>query len=329
MKLELRKKYAVEDAGSKQFHRLVLLESGAIVGFFSKDDTGSILWIDKNGTTEVEIELVDCDPFNIPALFHFQGYAGIYSSNKDIVVLYHEDDKSTPVMLPIRNSLPQMAFPRFNKPLPNYGYAGNTDDNIVPILFRDSGLLPVYIAQLQIDLDKKEASWLDLKHWGNKADIDLEAASFQRPGTPFAVLHALRKQASIFTFGIGHRDNGYLKPGMDYSDLVTINDTGTISDTLFSLGRLYKENKKGGKECIFSSSGRYAILTPVYKSDDWKNRQRLFDLQTREMIEVGLPAEVSGYRIIDHHHDQFLMADNYTNLIFAATANIAVLVECS
>lgn len=97
-----------------------------------------------------------------------------------------------------------------------------------------------------------------------------------------------------------------------------------LDDTLFSLGRLYKENKKGGKECIFSSSGRYAILTPVYKSDDWKNQQRLFDLQSRELIEVALPKEVAGYRIIDHNHDQFLLANNYTNLIFARTGNLAV-----
>ena len=324
MKLELQKKYAVEDAGSKQFHRLVLLESGTILGFFSDEDTCSLMWIDENGIMEKVVEQVDCDPFDTPALFHFQGYAGIYSSNKDFVVLYHEGDRSNPVQLPIRNSLPQIGFPQFNKPLSNYKYAGNTDDNIIPVLFMDSGLLPVYIAQLHIDLDKKEASWLDLKHWGNKAAIDLEAASFPRPGTPFALLHALRKQDTIFTFGIGHRDSGYLKPGMDYSDLVTINNTGAISDTLFSLGRLYKEGKKGGKECVFSSSGRYAILTPVFKSDDWKNKQRLFDLQTRELIELTLPKEIAGFRIIDHHHDQFLLADNYINLIFAGTANIAV-----
>lgn len=324
MKLELRKEYTIEDAGSKQFHRLVLLESGTIVGFFDNEDACSLLWIDENGTTETGTGLIDCNPFDTPALFHFQGYAGIYSSNNDYVVLYHEEDKSNPVKLPIRNNLPQIGFPQFSKSLSNYKYAGNSDDNIVPILFTDSGLLPVYIAQLQIDVENSEASWLNIQYWDNKTGIDLEAASFQRPARPFAILHALRKQESTYTFGIGHRDSGYLKSGMDYSDLVTINNTGAINDTLFTLGRLYKEDKKGGKECIFSSSGRYAILTPVYKSDDWKNRQRLFDLQTHELIEVTLPGEVSGFRIIDHHHDQFLMADNYINQTFAGTANIAV-----
>jgi hypothetical protein len=257
-------------------------------------------------------------------LFHFKGYAGIYSSNNDFVVLYHETNRSAPIKLPIRNSLPEIGFAEFNKALSNYRYAGNTDDHIVPVLFKDSGLLPVYIAQLHIDVEKKEASWLDVKHWGNKAPIALDAASFQRPAKPFAILHAQRRQGSTYAFGIGHRDSGYLKPGMDYSDLATINNTGAIIDTLFSLGRLYKEDKKGGKECIFSSSGRYAILTPVYKSDDWKNKQRLLDLQTRELTDVILPKGATGYRIVDHHHDQFLLADNYINLIFAGTENLAI-----
>ncbi|HEY8954282.1 hypothetical protein [Chitinophaga sp.] len=104
----------------------------------------------------------------------------------------------------------------------------------------------------------------------------------------------------------------------------TINNTGVINDTLFSMDRLYKEAQKGRKECIFSSSGRYAILTPVYKSDDWKNKQRLFDLHTCELIEVTLSKPVSSYRIIDHQHDQFLLTDNHTNLIFAGTANLTI-----
>lgn len=329
MKLELIREHTIEDAGSKQFHRIVLLDSGTIVGFFGSETACSLLWIDENGKIELAVDLIDCDPFDTPALFHFKEYIGIYSSNNDFIILYHETNRSVPIKLPVRNSLPQIGFPQFNKPLSNYSCAGNTDDHIVPILFTDSGLLPVYIAQLQIDLEKQEASWLDLKYWDNKVPIAIGAASFQRPAKPFAILHALRMQDSIYTFGIGNRDSGYLKPGMDYSDLVTINKTGAIDDTLFSLGRLYKENKKGGKECIFSSSGRYAILTPVYKSDEWKNQQRLFDLQSGELIEVALPKEVAGYRIIDHNHNQFLLANNYINLIFAGTGNLAVAMALS
>ncbi len=201
----------------------------------------------------------------------------------------------------------------------NYKYAGNSDDNIIPFLFGNGGLLPVYIAHLQIDVTGAAASWLNLQYWNNKTAVCLAEENFTKPEKPFAILHALRKQDTCYTYGIGNRDSGYLKPGMEFSELVSIHETGIIKETLFLLGRLYKEAKKGGKECIFSLSGKYAILTPVYKSDDWKNKQKLFHLASRQLIDIELSKEFSGYRIIDHHNDSFLLVDNHINIICANT----------
>lgn len=92
---------------------------------------------------------------------------------------------------------------------------------------------------------------------------------------------------------------------MEFSELATVSETGMVKETFFSLGRLYKEARKGGKECIFSSSGDYAILIPAFKSDDWKNKQKLFDLVNKQLIDIELPKGLSSYRIIDHYNDSF------------------------
>lgn len=328
MNLEHIRTWSVENAQAKQYHRIVLLNSGTIVGLYSESGTCYLQWISGDENVAIKIDEIEDDPFATPALFHFGEYAGIYSSKKDFVVLYHENEKTKQIQVPIENTLPQKKFPNFSRPLLNYTRAGNTDSNIIPVLFVDGSLLPVYIAQLQIEPDNLSAKWINLHYWENKKPIQLEAETFERSSKAFAILHAVQKKDTLFAFGIGHNDAGYLKPGMECSDLVTLTETGAVNETLFTLGKLHKESKKGGKECIFSSSGKYAILTPAFKSDDWKNKQKLFDLETRELIDLKLPKELSDLRIIDHNNDYFLLADNYINLVFANVGRLVICNQC-
>ena len=76
------------------------------------------------------------------------------------------------------------------------------------------------------------------------------------------MLHALNRENFSYAYGIGDSESGYLKQGMEFSELAKIDSNGKVVQTIFSSGWLYKEIKKGGKECIFSSSGQYAIFNP-------------------------------------------------------------------
>jgi hypothetical protein len=324
MQLKQTQSIKIGNAAQKQQYSILILKSGTVVSFFSQDDDCYVEWFGGNENVQVKVEEIAWDVFETPAFFHFGNHVGVYSSKNDFVVLYDEAEKHKAIKMPVKNKLPEIAFPSFNKPLSNYHRAGVTDNNVIPVLFTSMGLLPVYIGELHLDLEKSSATWSHLKHWNNQAKIDLQAESFVKPAKSFAVLHALNKQGVSYAYGIGDRESGYLKPGMEYSEMAVIDENGLVKETLFSLGRLYKESKKGGKECLFTSSGKYAILTPVYKADDWKNKQKLFELDTRQLIDVELPEGLSGYRIIDHHNDRFLLADNYTNLIFANTEELVL-----
>lgn len=316
--------FEIQDAGQKQFHRIVLLNTGTVVGYYSQGDTCFLAWFKGNEIMETKVDEIACDVFGTPAFFHFQNYAGLYSAKNDIVILYSESNKHTPARIAITNHLPKAKYPNFNRHLSNYHSAGNTDTNIIPILFTNGGMLPVYAANLQVDVEKGTASWLDLKYWSNKQPIALENESFDRPQKPFTILHALNKESVSLLYGIGDRDGGYLKPGMEFSELSMVDEIGTLKETLFSLGRLYKEGKKGGRECTFSSSGKYAILTPAFKSDDWKNKQKLLELDSKQLIEVELLKALSDYRVIDHNNEVFLLVNRYSNLVFAGTDSIII-----
>ncbi|MDQ0108128.1 hypothetical protein J2T02_003250 [Chitinophaga terrae (ex Kim and Jung 2007)] len=322
MKLAPAQTFEIQDAGQKQFHRIVLLNTGTVVGYYSQDDACFLEWFTGNEILETKVDEITCDVFETPAFFHFQNYAGLYSSKNDFIILYNESDKNNPTRISITNHLPKTKYPNFDRPLSNYHSAGNTDTNIIPILFTNAGMLPVYVASLQVDVEKRTARWLDLRYWNNKQPIALENESFHKPQKPFTILHALNKQNVTLLYGIGDRDGGYLKPGMEFSELSAVDEKGAVKETLFSLGRLYKESKKGGKECTFSSSGKYAILTPAFKTDDWKNKQKLFALDGKELIELELPKALSDYRVIDHNNEMFLLANQHPNLVFAGTDSI-------
>jgi hypothetical protein len=327
MQLKQTQSIKIDNAAQKQQYSILILKSGTVVSFFSQDDDCYVEWFGENENVQVKVEEIAWDVFDTPAFFHFGNHVGVYSSKNDFVVLYDEAEKHKAIKMPVKNKLPEIAFPSFNKPLSNYHRAGVTDNNVIPVLFTSRGLLPVYIGELHLDLEKSSATWIHLKHWNNQAKIELQAESFANPAKSFAMLHALNKQGVSYAYGIGDRESGYLKPGMEYSEMAVIDENGLVKETLFSLGRLYKESKKGGKECLFTSSGRYAILTPVYKADDWKDKQKLFDLDNRQLIDVELPKGLQGYRIIDHHSDRFLLANNYTNLIFANTEELVLCEE--
>jgi len=151
-------------------------------------------------------------------------------------------------------------------------------------------MLPVYFAELKIDVASRSARWLTLSHWNNTYELNGGLQVIQKPSQlAFTLLHAMRKNERNYIFNIGDRDGGYLKYGMDYSDLCVLDQEGKVKERLFSLGALNKGTKKGGKECLFTSSGTYAILTSVFNSDEWKGQQKLLDIEEQRLIDVELP----------------------------------------
>ncbi|MDR6784523.1 hypothetical protein ABIE26_002089 [Pedobacter africanus] len=325
MKLELIQKIDIPFNEDRQYYRLMLLKSGTVVALYSDENEGCYYldWFTNSDLVQIRIADFTYDVFDPPALFQFSGYVGIYASSGNILLLFTEEEKSKPIKIFISNQLPAIQYPGFKKELSNYVYAGSTDSNTIPFLLKDSGLLPVYFAQLEIDVAAHSAIWTKLNYWNNSQKIVADKNILEKPAKkPFTILHTLNKNNQTYVFGIGDRDGGYLKYGMDYSDLCLLDGDGTVKDTLFSLGRIYKDSKKGGKECLFSSSAEYAMLTPAFNSDDWKGRQKLLDINSRELIEVELPKGLSDFKIIDHHQDIFLLIDGLRNQIITEMTTV-------
>jgi len=327
MELELTEKIDIAANFDVQYHRLMLLSSGTVVALYSDDNQECYFldWHTASGVVTTRIEEFTYDVFDPPSLFQFPDYLGIYATSGNMLYLFTEKQKAEPIRISISNTLADIQYPGFKKQLTGYVYAGSTDDHTVPFLFKDSGLLPVYFAELKIEVAERSARWLSLSHWNSKHELNAESIVLQKPAQkPFTLLHALRKNEQTYIFSIGDRDGGYLKYGMDYSDLCLLGTDGKVREKLFSLGALNKGAKKGGKECLFTSSGTYAILSPVFNTDDWKGRQKMLDIDHRQLIDVALPEDLSDYKIIDHNQGCFLAIDGLKNQIITGITGLAI-----
>ncbi|CDZ64298.1 hypothetical protein [Neorhizobium galegae] len=116
---------------------------------------------------------------------------------------------------------------------------------------------------------------------------------------------ALLRAGRVYIYTKGSSDSP--KYGYPCSGIAEISPDGQVKSLPFmqdytSTG----DEKKYGIEGRFTASGRYCILTSVYKTTDpWKGQQKLFDLDSAELIDLKLPRGFSKYRLIDHAGDHF------------------------
>lgn len=139
--------------------------------------------------------------------------------------------------------------------------------------------------------------------------IRLSADDFPRtispqPFTPL-INEALIRNGRVYIYTKGHRDSP--KYGYDCSDIAQIGPNGRVVSRPFAQDYTKTgDEKKYGMEGRFTSSGQYCVLSSVYDSTDpWKGKQRLFDMDKSELIEVVMPRGYTKFRIVDHAGDHF------------------------
>ena len=118
-----------------------------------------------------------------------------------------------------------------------------------------------------------------------------------------AINQATVSRAGVMAFTNGHDTVQY---GSFCSSLSVIDRKGRVAKRLFHEQYDRNDPKKRGISAKFTASGRYAILTRIFKStDDWAGQQKLLDLSSGELINVLRPRGLRHYRLVDHATDTF------------------------
>lgn len=253
----------------------------------------------------------------------------LFTRRSSIAKAFPNFGRDDAVNIVIKNPLPQIKNTE--------GYSVNIRPNAWQRAIGEGSILPIpitdgtktrYLCFLNVDIDNREAEWLlepSPKHLRSKnkvfsffnrskADVTHESLlkvqmSEFKEGSKLeaAIQNVILKNKQIYIFTRGMHEELHRKGGHAYSVLAQIDCKGDVLSKPFFLDHtLHKDQKKRGHIGIFTSSTKYCILESIYAAaDDWKGKQRLFDLETNLLEEIKLPRGYSSYQLVDHFGDDF------------------------
>ena len=84
---------------------------------------------------------------------------------------------------------------------------------------------------------------------------------------------------------------------------------GVYKQKIWGQEKLERLPGKHGIRGKFSAGKEYLILSPVFKTDEWKGKQKLLKLSDKELLNVALPKGYLKYRIMDIWEDYAFISD--------------------
>lgn len=251
----------------------------------------SVLALSETGIQEIELGEDFLDRENEPMLFSFGDSFGVIKAKKEI--FYFTGDFSLPEIIPIKNG-----FLPFGKVLPDNAreryFQTVSDGRLVPVCFEKDvyyGLSRCF-ALLDFDPVKKEAKWKCF------SEIEKNAFTHHDDRTKDAPkIDSLKMENDeLYAFTSGESTGSVNKWGMDYYALAKISPEGKVKEMLLESEQLKAGGKKSGVNGIFTHSD-YLILTPLFNNDEWKGKQKLFSISTREYLDISMPRGMTKHSL--------------------------------
>ena len=295
MKLELIKKF---DTKSPVLSAISIEEKKAVFLTYNNEKLYQLLI-----ATENEFKIIDLDCTekyysleNNPVLFSIGKQFGVINDRNELLIYSNENQTFETIKIENSEILPERVRLCYPNPV--------SDNNILPICFESDGFIgvPRYIAFLKINSENKQANW---ESW-----TSLETKSFAHHKDdkyPPKIDSVMFKDNELYVYSSGGQITSVNKWGMDYYAFVSSDKNGVVSKVLFDSGDLNSiDDKKRGVNGQISSSQKYLLLTPVFQSDEWKGKQKIFSLELNEISDITFPRGFGKYpQIIQHFGDYF------------------------
>lgn len=297
MKLNLIKKIPLADIKNiitaKAFN-----EEGCVCLCTDKEEKYKLLHItlDKQKIIDLPYAEKSYSMENNPVLFTLNQYFGIVKNADELLIFDNDPTMPQSVNIQNRQILPSRLRLLYQSPV--------NDGNILPVCFEKNIFCGEArdIAFLQVDTENLTA------RWQNQTVIDHSSLVHHKyPDYPPKLDSILLKNNEMYVFTSGGKPTSVFKWGMDYYACLRCDLQGAVCEILLDSGDLHAiDSKKRGVNGVFSSSQEYLLLTPVFQSDEWKGKQRIFSLYTRELSEIVFPRGLGkSARLIDHYGDLF------------------------
>ena len=292
-KLTLLRKWEFDNEFFSVYASILLPDGTAVI--LTSDHTDwhkyYALVLSTEGIKTIPIEYTPTSDRDYPMLFRYKEGFGIITSAKE--VLYYSNVHLSPVLIPIKNKsllryniVPEKAEQRY--------FQNISDSQTIPVCFENE----VYygnarcFALLEFDDTAKAAKWKSFSYIDKKAFTHRDHRTTDTPKIDSIKIWNKR----IYAFIPGESASSVNKWGMDYYALAQISADGKVIEKIIESDNLHTDQKKRGVNGCFTES-EYVILTPVFKTDDWKGNQKVFSLTTREYSNIILPKGMTKHKL--------------------------------
>lgn len=306
MKLELIKKYEPDNV-KFCWSCVAPDEETAIILTVDSEWNHSLFLVSPDGMKHVPLNYVEnaVGIEHAPVLFSITGGFGIIKNPEELY--YYRNIDSSPEKIEIEN---KKLFGQILPPKTRLTYPCSTAcNNTLPVCFQHTYFAGHYngryFAFLNLDTEKRKAKW---ESW---ASLDKKPFPYHFKGSfdePPVLDNIMLADNDVYLFTSGDNES-VNKPGMKNYGIFKTTRKGEIVETLLDSGNLYLiDEKKRGVNGVFASSRQYAILTPVFHSDEWKGKQKLFSMATKELIDIQFPRGFGKHpRILQHSGKYFFV----------------------
>ena len=96
---------------------------------------------------------------------------------------------------------------------------------------------------------------------------------------------------------------------------VEITKDGVYKKKIWGKEKLEKLQGKHGVRGKFSADKKYLIISPIFKTDEWKGKQKLLRLSDLELLDITLPRGYSKFRVTDIFDEHAFISDEVNKII--------------
>lgn len=157
-----------------------------------------------------------------------------------------------------------------------------------------------HAAPLSVDLASGTARW-DAAPWClDPAEFPVDLNGI-RTEEHVSLLSTLVRGGEVYATSPGSLTRRLTSSGSDFSSCVRLDREGRVADRLHELSGWMRQPGKRAIHGRFTSDGAYAILKPVFRSDEWGGRTRVLRLDDAELLVPSLPRGFARAEVLDHH----------------------------
>ena len=122
------------------------------------------------------------------------------------------------------------------------------------------------------------------------------------------------KDNSIYAFVESDTINPCRLSQFKYYWYLELTQDGIYKRKIWGKEKLEKLAQKHGLRGKFSAQKEYLILSPIFKTDEWKGNQKLLRLSDLELLDITFPRGYSKFRIMDIWDNHVFISDEIDHI---------------